>query len=530
MKVINIIFFLFLTFKTYSQITYYQETCKCGVTGAGFSTAAGSGSGSFNVYVEPGSTIKKAYFFGIRFGEVTPSIQIPLNGVDFQFNISNSTNIEYKMYGIPQNKLITIHAFDITTFINPLITNYTVTIPMQINSCLGCKYDCVYLYVLYENPIFTENITSYVLLNNKDEQEIVDYELSNFNPINLGSPLSFATYFDRIGADIPNDGSDLYFNNGSWQNAGLLKGGDGVNSVWDGGGVKGHFYYQNNTLFGLDDDTPDNTVGGTDGLIDVNTYIHPDGTLKWRLQWEAPLSTGRFNAYNGFFITHTTTCDTFTVTTIPDTTICPNSPLQLFATGGQTYEWTPATDLSCSDCPNPIFTGDSSQFYTVRIWNNDSCSVVRPVKVIVREEPQFGSISSTPTICGTNSGQVILSAQVGTATPISYSWNSGINQPSGTFSNLFDGNQLFTMQDGFGCTNDTLITVLENNPTIAQFTVNPASGAVPLTVSVSNTSQFATTYDWWLNDSNQGSFSSIWVSDDAERSSFFYCCLILHVA
>jgi hypothetical protein len=116
----------------------------------------------------------------------------------------------------------------------------------------------------------------------------------------------------------------------------------------------------------------------------VSSYLHPDGSLKWDLKWENNLNpNGRYNIYNGFFIEHSTPCDTFSVSVPSDTTICRGESLQLNVVGGSQYEWQPATDLSCSTCPNPVFTGDSTQLYTVRIWNNDSCSVVRPVKITV---------------------------------------------------------------------------------------------------------------------------------------------------
>ena len=56
----------------------------------------------------------------------------------------------------------------------------------------------------------------------------------------------------------------------------------------------------------------------------------------------------------------------FTVS--PDTAVCAGSPVQLLATGGDLYEWTPATGLSCTDCPNPIATPDVSTEYQVTIF------------------------------------------------------------------------------------------------------------------------------------------------------------------
>ena len=70
-----------------SQETYYQDICHCGVTGAGFSTGFGSGSGTFDVFIEPGSEIKKAYLF--TYSMVAPdSVAFELNSNEFNFNDS----------------------------------------------------------------------------------------------------------------------------------------------------------------------------------------------------------------------------------------------------------------------------------------------------------------------------------------------------------------------------------------------------------------------------------------------------------
>ncbi|MBI1837781.1 MAG: hypothetical protein HYR91_11015, partial [Flavobacteriia bacterium] len=390
-----LIFFSFIIFTpTFSQSIYYQETCKCGVTGAGLSTSLGAGSGSFEIYIEPGSTIKKAFLFANKFGDSNDT-SILLNNIPFYFNASTQISNEFNLIGTADANNISVHKIDVTSFINPSVTNYSVSIPLQMN-CSGCSYNCIYLYVIYENASFISNITSYILINNNNEGYYTDYNFSNFNAITNTDPIGFAIYSDRMNNySISNDGSYLYFNNGSI-NAGLLKGSDSVNSNWSGAGVKGHFYYQNNTLFGLDDDTPDELVGGSDGLLKINNYIN-NNSLNWSLEWEQNVNNGKYNLYSGFFITHSTPCDTFSVSVPNDTIVCKGSQLQLNVSGGQNYEWYPSTGLSCTNCPNPIFTADSTMNYTVRIWNNDSCSVVRPIKIIVNPLPTFNNLTITPT-------------------------------------------------------------------------------------------------------------------------------------
>lgn len=504
------------------QRLFYQETCYCGVTGAGFSTAMGAGSGSFDIYIEPGSTIKKAYLFGVYFGNesgLKPPTDIQINSNIFRFDSTNFTGVNFQAFGNYLEKYLSIHAIDVTTAIAPNISNYSITIPIQNYQCTPCKFDCIYLHVIYENPLFTSPTASYVLLNSLNENFEVNYSVNNINPATINAPIGFATYLDRLGGFVSNDGSYLYFNNGVWQNVGLLEGGDNVNSSWDGAGVKGHYYYQNEILFGLDDDTPDDIVGGTDGLIDVKDHLNGN-SLQWRLQWELPSSTGRFNIYNGFFLSHSTPCDTFSVSVPNDTTICSGESLSLNVLGGQTYEWSALSsssaalaDLSCTDCPNPVFSGDTSRFYTVRIRNNDSCSVVRPIKINVRPKPTIASLNIQPSECGTASGSILMNVSAGTNTPISYTLN-GSSQSSSIFNGLTSGSYTLSFTDGNGCqSKDSVVFIPEVITTIADFSMSPDHGVSPLIVSIINESINATDYAWSVNGSTYGSSMSAFTFD-----------------
>lgn len=70
----------------------------------------------------------------------------------------------------------------------------------------------------------------------------------------------------------------------------------------------------------------------------------------------------------------------------PDVMICPGGSTQLIASGGQSYQWTPATGLSCTNCPSPIASPSTTTTYTVAITNTDGCepeTVQRQVTVSV---------------------------------------------------------------------------------------------------------------------------------------------------
>ena len=88
-RIILYIAFFFSASLSNGQILFYQDVFYGGVTGGGFSTGQGFGSGSFNLYIEPGSTIKKAYLFTYRIG-YPPNVPITINGTPYLFDTTNT--------------------------------------------------------------------------------------------------------------------------------------------------------------------------------------------------------------------------------------------------------------------------------------------------------------------------------------------------------------------------------------------------------------------------------------------------------
>lgn len=227
--------YLAFNLSSFAQVLFYQDVCKCGVTGAGFSTSQGVGSGQFEIYIEPGSTIKKAYLIIDKKGSAD-SVLISINGL-----LINPVNpiSTFEEFGSFNARNITINVIDITNQINNNDLIYNVTIPPQVDNCSACLYNEVYLYVLYENPLL-EKISSYIYLNNIDGNYVVNFSSKPFNPVSQNVPVGFALYTDRIG--VSPDGSYLLFNNGGgWNNVGMIAGEDNVNNAWGGGGSKRAF-------------------------------------------------------------------------------------------------------------------------------------------------------------------------------------------------------------------------------------------------------------------------------------------------
>ncbi len=52
---------------------------------------------------------------------------------------------------------------------------------------------------------------------------------------------------------------------------------------------------------------------------------------------------------------------------------CEGQTGSLYASGGDFYVWTPVTNLSCGDCPEPVFTGTEPATYQLTVYGNGGC-------------------------------------------------------------------------------------------------------------------------------------------------------------
>jgi hypothetical protein len=505
-KIGIVMVFILIWMNTFSQTVFYQDVFYGGVTGGGFSTGLGAGSGTINLHIEPGSAIRKAFLICQRFQNPPPAY-ITVNSISYLLDASNELT-SYMI--VTHSQKSGVHVVDITSDINPNQNTYFITIPSQTGDPERA-YNVVYLLILYENSTLPKSCVN-VILNNQDLEDSNNkfYFTNNINPINPNFPVGFALNTDRIrNPTIFNDGSHVFFNSVL---LGLI-GGIDANSIATGG-IQGHFYYQNNTLFGLDDDTPDNLMAGTDGLADVSSYISNNSTsYNFNLRWQDLMATSRYNIYNSFFVTYTTPCDTFSTSANSNIdTICEGESIQLNATGGVEYSWYSVfSTFNDSTLANPIASPTKTTTYIVTIKNDSGCVKTEHVKVWVNPAPEPDTIVVTPQRCGSANGSITVgNIPKGTA-PFSYELTNlqtlnTINQTTTVFSNLQFGTYQLSIQDSNGCQwqSDTLV-INEINDITANFSVyalpvviptpNPL-GTAPLTVYTQNSSVNATSFEW----------------------------------
>jgi len=143
-----------------------------------------------------------------------------------------------------------------------------------------------------------------------------------------------------------------------------------------------------------------------------------------------------------------------------DTSVCVNSPVQLFAAGGSSYSWAPASTLSNPNISNPVATPTLNTTYYVKVTTGAGCFKTDSVKITVKAAPVITKSNDT-SICLNSSVQLLAS---GGST---YSWspaatlnNPGINNPVATpvATTFYD----VTVTNAAGCPKKDSIKVTVN--------------------------------------------------------------------
>lgn len=82
-----------------------------------------------------------------------------------------------------------------------------------------------------------------------------------------------------------------------------------------------------------------------------------------------------------------------------DTSICIGNSVNLFATGGVSYLWSPATFLDDPTSPTPISTPDNSISYTVTVTTSNGCVLTETVDIDVYFTPPSPNIPDSVFLC-----------------------------------------------------------------------------------------------------------------------------------
>jgi len=481
-----------------AQNLFLEECFEGGVTAAGRTGSLGATNGTFQIKWEEDYILRKAIALTYRYGRPMDN-ELVLNGVSIPLNMTSQIGAEYPdadpigqfaVHGIDITELVDISYNSISVFLD----GFSDTIPVNTG---WWSVMCIFLY---ESPSINQPMCLRIYTADQSQNESQNYSFPT--PLfDQNKDFAFSIYSDRISSD-ESDRSIIGINS---ELLGNIGGADATNpmSGFNDGGVRGHYYYENGELFGLDDDVPNNTVDGTDGIAVINEYVvNANQQELYMSALSYPDNFARGNPHPAFLLAYTPDC-----AVLPDLgsiqrtyDYCRGDTVQLSTTlDYDTFSWSTAEDISDSTLSNPICFADSSQWYTVTMWNEseEGCSQTIPIFVEVNDIPRPASLNVNPSSCPDNSGLIQANNPAGRS-PFTYRLD-GVVQSSNASAGLSPGTYDYRINSAAGCRWDTTVTVPLDPLQEASFDPFPTTGFSPLFVAFANTSIQATDYQWLID-------------------------------
>ncbi len=171
-----------------------------------------------------------------------------------------------------------------------------------------------------------------------------------------------------------------------------------------------------------------------------------------------------------------------------DTTMCEGDTMQLFATGGISYNWIVTDSLNNSSIANPLVWPTITTDYIVEGFALNGCSNTDTVVVSINPKP---ALNPGPDLIVCYNESVTLSGG-GSLLGVTYTWNNGITDGI-AFNATSTSNYIVVAQDLDGCLNtDSVLITVGPQPTL--------DAGVDLTYCYGDSIQFnasgANNYSW----------------------------------
>lgn len=145
----------------------------------------------------------------------------------------------------------------------------------------------------------------------------------------------------------------------------------------------------------------------------------------------------------------------------PDVTLCNGGSVQLNATGGSTYSWSPSTGLSATNIPNPTASPATTTAYFVTITNASGCSLTDYLTVTVSANAPINAGNDVAICPGTSTNLTATGGTVYVWTPATGLSDPNIANPVATPATT----TTYTVNgtDANGCTGTDAVTITVNN-------------------------------------------------------------------
>lgn len=475
-----------------SQVEYWSGTFNGGTTVGGWAPDLWSGgSGNFEILIPPGSTVLQAYLLAASHEDVFDDYTLQLNGVPITIAPGDQA------VAFPDPNYVgdaRVCVVDVTALIDPGVTNYFIEAPLD----MLFLYQDYMLFVAFENAAFPP-VSSYIILNDQAlAPTAITWAINGIQPFPAAGDICASIWID-YACDVEWDAQWVDVNNNY---IGRLGGNDTNSGVC--AGILGNYTYSNGVATALGpDDTADGEIWGADALFLLNGYVSAGDTEVLVESYDGPDFVGWDNAVWGMILTYGSSCEIPDYTVSEDQTICPGQSLQLQATGGSAYSWTPAATLDDPASDAPLASPDVTTTYEVEITFDNGCSVTGSVTVTVALDALGLETAVQDAICA-GTGSITLTAVVGGEEPFVYFLN-GVAEDAGPYDALTPGNYLLLIEDALGCTGSAELEVEQVLlpvvfTTAAEQPFCEVNGALSITGFTSGTAPFEITLNGVLQE------------------------------
>ncbi|MCW3105142.1 MAG: hypothetical protein JWO09_3582 [Bacteroidetes bacterium] len=148
---------------------------------------------------------------------------------------------------------------------------------------------------------------------------------------------------------------------------------------------------------------------------------------------------------------------------VSDTTVCGGDSLQLSFTGSATFSsfnWEPATYLSCNTCDHPVASPLGSIHYYLAASTAEGCTATDSIEITVLPDPSDAIlVTATDETCGNGGGSILLTITDNSAAPYLVSFNNGGYTSALSYPNLVSGYYSIEIKDDHSCMYDTTVHV-----------------------------------------------------------------------
>ena len=248
--------------------------------------------------------------------------------------------------------------------------------------------------------------------------------------------------------------------------------------------VTGHIQscYASNSVHITVNDYPTVSVSPDTGIcLGTNTQLQGTVSAGATYQWSPPTGLSSTSVLNPFANPSSSTTYTLTATTGlnctsqasvavttypyplanagPDVTFCSGDSVQLQASGGTSYSWSPAAGLSNSYISNPMAKPASTTNYTVHVTDAHGCQANDIVKVTVNQRPNVNAGADKNMCAGSSAQLQVLGATAYQWTPAATLNNPVISNPIATPSQSTTYSVVGTAPNGCTALDTVRVTV-----------------------------------------------------------------------